>query len=143
MKIHDYTTPYWGHNYTVIERLDDGKILSLAGWGHGLSAGDYILFQNSKDTTMYGIIELKYETNPRDMWYATAVFTPRPSIVSKSHSYQDALNYISNGVKWGLIYRNAQTISNEHKKFNEIVAREFFHIADIEMGRLFDSVKFS
>lgn len=80
-KEHDYSRGGWGHD--VVVRLADsgGLRLDLTGWGFGLKAGDSIILPNTTHggTTRYRLDSVKYETDPPDMWSATATFFPRPA----------------------------------------------------------------
>lgn len=75
---HDYTLRTWGHNYNIVEIVDGGQQLRLAGWGRGLRVGDYLLLQNGEGSTRYQVgDDLRYERDPGDMWWCTATFAPR------------------------------------------------------------------
>lgn len=80
---HDYTTRYWGHDYTISSIRNNGADISMMGWGHGISDGDFILLQNNggepgaNRTTRYRVKTVHYMSNPRDMWRMEAEFAPR------------------------------------------------------------------
>lgn len=76
-KTHDYTRRAWGHNFSIIKIFDGGMRLSMMGWGHGISKGDFIILPNEKETTRYLIKSIKYKNDPPDMWRATVEFAPR------------------------------------------------------------------
>lgn len=76
---HDYGPDrrYWGHDY-YFTPTGDGKHGRLYGWGHGLLEGDYILLDDKHGgTTRYKLENVRYESNPSDMWFADAIFAPR------------------------------------------------------------------
>jgi len=81
---HDYTKRCWGHDYAITRIRKRGTEISMTGWGHGISDGDYILLQGqSKDPcanpdTRYRVKTVRYCNNPRDMWFMEAEFAPRP-----------------------------------------------------------------
>lgn len=72
---HDYRDRYWGHDYAIL--TVNGMTIHLAGWGFGISAGDYILLTHSKGEARYQIDTIRYDGDPPDMWYADATFAPR------------------------------------------------------------------
>lgn len=77
---HDYTTRTWGHDFSFDLKTEDGKELSITGWGHGIRCGDYIILPHRQSgSTRYRFTKLKYFLDPPDMWHGTAVFTPRPA----------------------------------------------------------------
>lgn len=85
---HDYSNRYWGHDYATMAILDDGQVLRLAGWGYGLNIGDYLILQNGAWTTRYRIEMVEYQLDPKDMWFVTARFAPRPNVweqIRKQH----------------------------------------------------------
>ena len=77
---HDYTRRIWGHDYSTVSAIDGGQKLRLAGWGRGIVAGDYLLLPNGSDTTRYQVAGIDYRSDPPDMWFADAVFAPRPAV---------------------------------------------------------------
>ena len=77
IKTHDYSEREWGKNYNIQEVYDDGINVSLCGWGLGIKQGDYILLRNGDDTTRYKFDSITYCSNPHDMWFAKASFSPR------------------------------------------------------------------
>ena len=76
-KTHDYTDRGWGRNYNITDIQNEGMEVSLCGWGNGITEGDYILLKNGSGSTRYRIDEIKYFSDPRDMWSAAASFAPR------------------------------------------------------------------
>jgi len=74
---HDYSISKWGHNCEIIEVKDRGMSLRLTGWGKGLVNSDYIILKNGEDTTRYQLKKVRYESDPSDMWFADANFSPR------------------------------------------------------------------
>lgn len=74
---HDYTRRAWGHDYSIISVLNDGQQARLAGWGHGIKAGDYLIIPKGSGTTRYQVERINYRMDPADMWLADAVFAPR------------------------------------------------------------------
>jgi len=79
MNTHDYSVRGWGHDFHVLEATDNGMSLRLAGWGKGINNNDYIILPNGEDTTRYQIDNIKYMSDPRDQWFASASFAPRDS----------------------------------------------------------------
>lgn len=73
MKTHDYRKRYWGHDYTF-EPTDKGLKASLMGWGSGIVAGDILLLENKKNGSLYRVKEIKYFSDPKDMWSVKAEF---------------------------------------------------------------------
>jgi hypothetical protein len=82
-KTHVYTSRYWGHDYVITDVRQDGKEISMMGWGVGISDGDFLLIESqSKEPganpdTRYKVKSINYLGNPRDMWSMEAVFSPR------------------------------------------------------------------
>ncbi len=76
-KTHDYSNGCWGHDCHITSIEDDGLTISLTGWGFGLSNNDYIVLKNGSDTTRYKLDDVEYTSNPPDMWFAKASFSPR------------------------------------------------------------------
>lgn len=76
-KEHDYTRGTWGHDCTFTP-ADHGQRGRMSGWGHGISAGDYIvLVHPAGGTTRYVVDTVEYYRNPPDMWRASVTFAPR------------------------------------------------------------------
>jgi len=76
-KTHDYTGRGWGHDFTI-QKIDKvNNILSMSGWGTGISKGDYLILPNKGETTRYQVKEIKYYNDPSDMWSMKAVYAPR------------------------------------------------------------------
>ena len=77
-KIDDnYTIKEWGHSYSIQSISDGGLNLSLAGWGVGISNGDYLILKNGEGSTRYKVDTVKYCRDPHDMWFAELSFSPR------------------------------------------------------------------
>ena len=80
---HDYTKRHWGHDYTVTDVGEHGAEISMMGWGRGISVGDFILIQGqSKDPgarpdTRYRVKDVRYMSDPSDMWSMECDFAPR------------------------------------------------------------------
>ena len=92
-KIHDYTKRYCGHDYTITDVRKRGMEISMIGWGHGISEGDYMLIEGqSKEPganpdTRYQVKTIRYLGDPPDMWSMEATFAPR---MSKSTAVKNA-----------------------------------------------------
>lgn len=74
---HDYTRRGWGHDFSVVNLDLNGRVLRLTGWGAGIEDGHFLILPNGGETTRYLVTSIKYESDPRDMWVATALFAPR------------------------------------------------------------------
>ncbi len=74
---HDYSFSVWGHAVDVLRVIDDGAKLRVAGFGHGVKENDYIILPNKGQTTRYQVTCIRYCGDPRDMWFADVVFSPR------------------------------------------------------------------
>lgn len=81
---HDYTSRYWGHDYTINDVRKRGMEISMMGWGSGISEGDYLILESqSKEPganpgTRYRVKSVRYFSDPPDMWSIEAEFAPRP-----------------------------------------------------------------
>lgn len=74
---HDYRERRWGHDYTF-EPNDGGLVAKMAGWGHGIRQGDYLILEAPADQgTRYRVREVRYCADPSDMWFAKVEFAPR------------------------------------------------------------------
>jgi len=52
----------------------DGDAIKLYGWGRGIRDGDHLFIKSeSGDGIRVQILSIKYQTNPRDMWFADAI----------------------------------------------------------------------
>lgn len=86
-KTHDYSNRYWGHDYAITKVEKKGQIIHMTGWGFGLKIGDYIIIQGQSNelgvnpTTRYLVAEIKYESDPKDMWHGIFLFAPRPNLI--------------------------------------------------------------
>ena len=74
---HDLSERSWGNNYTVQKIEDGGHKISLVGWRLGINNGDYLILKSGEDTTRYQVDSINYCSDPKDMWFAEASFSPR------------------------------------------------------------------
>jgi hypothetical protein len=68
--IHDFR-PHklcWGWNGSYWKVADDKKSATMMGNGSGLKEGDYIALNHGKKDMGYLIIEVNYDTNPKDLF---------------------------------------------------------------------------
>jgi|15BtaG_2_1085339.scaffolds.fasta_scaffold68567_3 hypothetical protein len=75
---HDFSANSWGNSYSVSKVRDGGMSISLYGWRYGIEEGDFLILPNKMETTRYRVASIRYENDPRDMWFAEAEFAPRP-----------------------------------------------------------------
>lgn len=79
---HDFTEGhrYVGHDIHYKPADPEGIRLNAGGWGTGIDEGDFILLTNPSDghTTRYQVERITYYWEPKDQWYGTLVFAPRP-----------------------------------------------------------------
>lgn len=78
-KTHDYTSRYWGHDFTHNGPEPDGS-LKITGWGLGISKKDYLILPipgHPGESTRYTVDSIEYKSDPRDMWSAVCSFAPR------------------------------------------------------------------
>lgn len=76
---YDFTDRAWGHNFMILELIDGGKQIRVAGWGEQIVKNDFLILPNGPEgTTRYLVLDIKYEVDPPDMWFATLEFSPRP-----------------------------------------------------------------
>lgn len=69
IKVHDYSEQSWGWAYNFISGGKDW--FSAIGWGEGLKVGDQIVTVLRKTVRIrYWIREIKYKSDPQDMWEA-------------------------------------------------------------------------
>jgi hypothetical protein len=74
--IHDFRNPVWGHNVEIMDIPGgSGYTLKVAGWCHGVSVGDYLVLPDGPDWARYQVDEIRYQRNPRDMFFATLSWT--------------------------------------------------------------------
>lgn len=77
---HDYTAVRGaGHDYTFTP-LKGGLFGEAMGWGNGIQKGDILLLRNPKNPdgkAAYRVEEIKYFSDPPDMWSAKLSFVPR------------------------------------------------------------------
>ena len=76
-KTHDYSAKSWGCSYEILNLKNKGHNVDLAGWGMGIKPKDFILLRSGRDSTRYEITTIEYQSDPVDMWFASAVFSPR------------------------------------------------------------------
>jgi len=80
---HDYTKRHLGHDYTITDVRKRGMEISMMGWGHGISEGDYMLLEGqskkpgANPDTRYQVKKIRYLGDPPDMWSMEATFAPR------------------------------------------------------------------
>ena len=68
-----------GRDYTFTP-INGGLRAHAAGWGSGISAGDYLLLEDRRSLdgrTRYRVEIIRYEADPKDMWSADLSFAPR------------------------------------------------------------------
>lgn len=78
-KQHDFTSPGWGHHFSVWEPLPEDVDPTIAPgtrfYGHalGLRKGDTVLLaMRSGKTARWRINEIEYKSDPYDMFWARA-----------------------------------------------------------------------
>lgn len=76
-KTHDLSSQTWGRNYNVMNIHKEGMRVDLVGWCEGIKKGDYLLLKQGDGTTRYLVDEIRYEGDPKDMWFAETSFAPR------------------------------------------------------------------
>ena len=76
-QVHDFSRPAWGHSVEVLDVIDGGLRLRVAGWGGDVRDGDLLILPNGGGTTRYRAQATRRAADPRDMWFADLVFTPR------------------------------------------------------------------
>ncbi len=76
---HDFTTNCWGNSCSVSKIRDGGMSISIYGWRCGIKQGDFLILPNKADTTRYKVSSIRYENDPRDMFFGEAEFAPRAS----------------------------------------------------------------
>lgn len=80
---HDYTIRYWGHDCIFIPD-NRGIVGRLSGWGYGIKKGDTVLLENKQNpsgSSLYKISNIKYFSDPPDMFEAKVKFVPRKTKV--------------------------------------------------------------
>lgn len=88
-RTHDYTHRTWGHNYEVLQVIDGGQQLRVAGWGPFLGGrivvGDFLLIQGKEpgSSTRYQVTKIEPQMDPGDMWFADLDFAPRQSLAKE------------------------------------------------------------
>ena len=72
-KVHDYTSPRWGHGIARF-RSDSSVAISVMGWGRGIVPGDDLLIKvRGHEARQFRVLEIKYKADPPDMWSATVI----------------------------------------------------------------------
>jgi hypothetical protein len=70
-----------GHDYAIHQAIDGGKQIRVSGWGpligDRISKGDYVLLQQGERASRYQVVEIRYHSDPDDMWAAVLDFAPR------------------------------------------------------------------
>ncbi len=72
-KCHDYRKGHWGHDAIVTQVSDGGQAVRVAGWGPGITEGDFLML---KGPSSYRVDAIRYESDPPDMWFATCTYAP-------------------------------------------------------------------
>jgi len=75
-KAHDYRREGWGHTASIDKIEDEGRKVTMLGFGSGVCPGDFIMKKNGEGYASYKIDTIKYNRDPPDQWSATATFTP-------------------------------------------------------------------
>lgn len=93
LRTHDYTRRCWGHNYEIVQVIDGGQQLRVAGWGPlagpRIAEGDYLLLQGKEpgSSTRYQVAKIEPQMDPGDMWFADLDFKPRQhAVMTKENS---------------------------------------------------------
>ncbi len=75
---HDYTVRCVGHDFNLTP-YGGGQYGKMSGWGHGIEKGDFLILPmpDSKKTTRYRVVKIRYMVDPPDQWFADVVFAPR------------------------------------------------------------------
>ena len=74
---HDLSRRTWGNNYNVHSVEDKGHTITISGWRKNIKIKDYIILKQRETTTRYQVQEIKYQSDPDDMFFALATFAPR------------------------------------------------------------------
>lgn len=86
---HDYQNQYWGHALQMlkhIETTDEGWLIHTTfGFGYGVKVGDVLLLKNGALL----ICEIKYQSNPKDMFFATGVSVDKDVVIKKGEPYKN------------------------------------------------------
>jgi hypothetical protein len=81
MRIIDYTSRGYGHDFTISTVSADKQLISGMLWNKGgLDIGDYLILPQSKDgklTTRYRVVNCEWLRDPTDMYRYEAIFDPR------------------------------------------------------------------
>jgi hypothetical protein len=74
-RTHDYTKQYWGWSCSITKIKADDHTICCLGHGHGLQEGDTMLLSmESGKVGRFTITQLKYFSDPKDMFDLEAVF---------------------------------------------------------------------
>lgn len=84
-RTHDYLWDNRGRGHDIsFEPVDGGMKLRANGWGpkgdRPIEVGDYMLLSHGRtdESARYRVDEIRYMSNPRDQWFGTLSFAPRP-----------------------------------------------------------------
>jgi hypothetical protein len=67
------------HRGAPVKNRETLETWTPAGWGLGISGGDFILMKRPDGReARYAVEAIRYYVDPPDMWSATLVFAPRP-----------------------------------------------------------------
>lgn len=84
MQVHDFSVDkrYWGHNFKLINKLDeDGLLWEIAGWCKNIKIGDILLLGCDTDhLPAYKVKSIDYCGNPKDMFFAEVEWIKRSTI---------------------------------------------------------------
>lgn len=81
IRVHDYTarTRGWGHDYALTPDANPATA-RVSGWGFGIRVGHFLrLTHPAGGYVLYEITEVRYASNPLDMWHASVRFVPGSS----------------------------------------------------------------
>jgi hypothetical protein len=75
-KVHDYTRQGWGHTLGSFkwDQVEPG-VFKVDGFGLGVQTKDLVrLGMQSGKVARFEVLEIRYESNPKDMFWATIGF---------------------------------------------------------------------
>lgn len=106
-RTHDYRQAKrrWGHDIGF-DSKDGGITLHAHGWGYAddansspwIATGDYLLLSHNDGSghdARYRVEKIQYQSDPKDMWFATLTFAPR----DKRSTPEDAASGTGRGEK--------------------------------------------
>lgn len=78
-RVHDFTDARRGWGHDIGYRPAPGQRLEGHGWARGIKAGDYLVLTNRANgrSTRYMVDDIRYCSNPTDMFFFSATFAPR------------------------------------------------------------------